>query len=178
MSESNTVSTLMAPKWDFTKFDGPQPNYLYMTMIGSLMWAALCTCPNIAFAVNNLMQFNSSYGPEHIARVKQIFHYLKGTIDYGIQYLHSNSGTKAIGYTNVDWAEEKDQKSILGNVFIMSGGAVALGTKKQGSIALSTLVSRTAPGCVTLHTRQPSLTLFRPSSGTIMEALLVTFPKH
>ncbi len=103
------------------------------------MWAALCTCPNIAFAVNNLMQFNSSYGPEHIARVKQIFHYLKGTIDYGIQYLHSNSGTKAIGYTNVDWAEEKDWKSISGNVFIMSGGAVAWSVKKQGSIALSTL---------------------------------------
>src|SRR5260221_7542383 len=140
-----------------------------MTMIGSLMWAALCTCPNIAFAVNNLVQFNSSYGPEHIAGVKQIFHYLKGTIDYGIQYSHSNLGTKAIGYANVDWAEEKDQKSILGNVFIMSGGAVAWSTKKQGSIALSTLVSRTAPGCVTRHTRHASVTHFRPISGNIVE---------
>src|SRR5258707_5937544 len=139
MSESNTVSTPMAPKQDFTKFDGPRPNYPYTTMIGSLMWAALCTCPNIAFAVNNLVQFNSSYGPEHIAGVKQIFHYLKGTIDYGIQYSHSNLGTKVIGYADVDWAEEKDQKSILGNVFIMSGGAIAWSAKKQGSIALSTL---------------------------------------
>ncbi len=103
------------------------------------MWAALCTCPNIAFTVNNLVQFNSSYGPEHIAGVKQIFRYLKGTIDYGIQYSHSNSGTKAIGYADADWAEEKDRKSISGNVFIMSGGAVAWSTKKQGSIALSTL---------------------------------------
>ncbi len=139
MSESNTVSTPMAPKQDFTKFDGPWPDYPYTTMIGSLMWAALCTCPDIAFVVNNLVQFNSSYGPEHIARVKRIFHYLKGTIDYRIQYSHSNLGTKVIGYTDADWAEEKDRKSISGNVFIMSGGAVAWSAKKQGSIALSTL---------------------------------------
>src|SRR5260221_2000268 len=139
MSESNTVSTPMAPKQDFTKFDGPRPNYPYTTMIGSLMWAALCTCPDIAFVVNNLAQFNSSYGLEHIAGVKRIFRYLKGTIDYGIQYSHSNSGTKVIGYANADWAEEKDQQSISGNVFIMSGGAIAWSMKKQGSTALPTL---------------------------------------
>ena len=103
------------------------------------MWAALHTCPDIVFAINNLMQFNSSYGQEHIAGVKQIFHYLKGTIDYRIQYLHSDLGTKVIGYADADWAEEKDQKSISGNVFIMSGGAIAWSAKKQGSIALSTL---------------------------------------
>src|SRR5258708_16119818 len=101
-----------------------------MTMIGSLMWAALCTCPDIVFAVNNLAQFNLSYGLEHIAGVKQIFCYLKGTIDYGIQYSHSNSGTTAIGYTDPDWAEETDRKSISVNVFILQGAAVAFPPNK------------------------------------------------
>ena len=40
----------------------------------------------------------------------------------------------AIGYADVDWAEDKDQKSISGNIFIMSGGAIAWSTKKQGLI--------------------------------------------
>src|SRR5260370_32038447 len=108
-------------------------------MIGSLMWAALCKQPNIAFAVNSLAQFNLSFGPEHIARVKQNFRYLKGTINYDIQYSQSNSGTMTIGYADADWAEDKDWKSISGNVFIMSGGAIAWSAKKQGTIALSTL---------------------------------------
>src|SRR5260370_37809340 len=60
-------------------------------------------------------------------------------IDYGIQYSHSKSGTMAIGYTDADWAEDKDQKSISGNVFIMSGGAITWSAKKQGLIALSML---------------------------------------
>src|SRR5260370_42157674 len=110
-----------------------------MTMIGSLMWAALCTQPNIAFTVNSLAQLNSFFRPEHIAAVKQIFQCLKGMINYGIQYSCSKSGTMPIGYTDADWAEDKDQKSISGNVFIMSGGAVAWSAKKQGLIALSML---------------------------------------
>ncbi len=65
--------------------------------------------------INYLAQFNSSYGPEHI------------------------SGIKQIGYADADWAEEKDRKSISGNSFMMSGGAVSWSAKKQGLVALSTL---------------------------------------
>ena len=96
-------------------------------------------CPDIAFVVNHLVQFNSSFGPEHISAIKQVFHYLKGTVNYSIQFTPSNSGIKALGFVDADWAEEKDRKSISGNIFIMSGGAIAWSAKKQGSIALSTL---------------------------------------
>ena len=108
-------------------------------MIGSLMWAALCTCPDIAFAVNHLVQFTSCFGPEHVSTVKRVFWYLKGTVNYGIQYGPSDLGTKALGYVDADWAEEKDWRSISGNVFIMSGGAVSWSAKKQGLVTLSTL---------------------------------------
>ena len=43
MSDSNTIGTPMAPKQTFEKFEGPRPDYPYTTMIGSLMWATLCT---------------------------------------------------------------------------------------------------------------------------------------
>src|SRR6266446_7208699 len=37
-------------------------------------------------------------------------------------------------------------------------------------------LSRTAPGCVTRHTRHASVTHFRPISGNIVEVTLVTSP--
>ena len=43
MSDCNTAPTPMTPKWDYIKFNGPRPDYPYTTMIGSLMWAVLCT---------------------------------------------------------------------------------------------------------------------------------------
>src|SRR5260370_4947750 len=139
MSDCNPAPTPMSPKWTLEKFDGPQPNFLYTMMIGSLMWAALCTHPNIVFSVNHLVQFNSSFSVDHISAVKQVFWYLKGTLKFSIQFAPSDLGTKVLGFIDADWAEEKDQKSISGNLFIMSGGAVSWSVKKQGSIALSTL---------------------------------------
>src|SRR5260370_37145606 len=139
MSDCNPAPTPMSPKWILEKFDGARPDFPYTTLISSLMWADLCTCPDIAFAVNHLVQFNSSFGMDHISAIKWVFCYLKGTIKYSIQFSPSNLGTKALGYVDVDWAEEKDQKSISGNLFMMSGGAVSWSAKKQGSIALSTL---------------------------------------
>ena len=139
MMDANAATTPMYPKQAYEKFSGPCPDYPYLTMVGSLMWAALCTCPDIAFAVHHFAQFNNSYGPEHISGVKRIFRYLKGTTNRGITYSKSDSGLMAVGYADADWVEQKDRKSISGNLFIMSGGAIAWSTKKQGTITLLTL---------------------------------------
>lgn len=37
----------------------------YQSLIGALMYLAVNTRPNIAYAVNFLNQFNSNYGTEH-----------------------------------------------------------------------------------------------------------------
>jgi len=139
MVDANTAATPMFPKQAYKKFPGLHPDYPYSTMIGSLMWAALCTCPDIAFAIHHFAQFNNSYGPEHITGVKRIFHYLKSTTNHGITYSKSDSGLTAVRYADTDWGEQKDQKSISGNLFMMSGGAIAWSAKKQGTITLSTL---------------------------------------
>src|SRR5258708_30320438 len=49
-------------------------------------------------------------------------------------------------------------------------------TSRGGSSPMSPPVSRTAPGCVTRHTRHASVTHFRPISGNIVEVTLVTSP--
>lgn len=60
------VTTPMKPNKPLLKRDGPFDKdfaSIYATGIGSLMYAAISTRPDIAFAVQNLSQFNP--GPEH-----------------------------------------------------------------------------------------------------------------
>ena len=58
----------------------------YASAVGSLMYALVCTKPNIAHAVGLLSRFMSKSGKEHWTTVKPIFMYLRGTSDYGLCY--------------------------------------------------------------------------------------------
>jgi len=53
----------------------------YREAIGSLMYAAVSTRPDIAFAVSTLSQFLENPGEAHWEGVKRIFCYLLGTKD-------------------------------------------------------------------------------------------------
>lgn len=52
---------------------------LYRSLIGSLTYLAVSTCPDIAHAVSVLGQYNSDYGLEHWKAAKRFFRYLQGT---------------------------------------------------------------------------------------------------
>lgn len=52
----------------------------YAALIGSLMYLAIGTRPDIAFAVNRLAQFTQNPRPIHWTAVKRIFRYLKYTL--------------------------------------------------------------------------------------------------
>ena len=56
----------------------------YASAVGSLMYAMVCTRPDIAHAVGVLSRFMSKPRKEHWTRVKQVFRYLCGTSDYGL----------------------------------------------------------------------------------------------
>ena len=51
----------------------------YANLIGLLMYLAIATCPDIAYAINKLAQFTSAPKPKHWTAVKRILRYLKGT---------------------------------------------------------------------------------------------------
>jgi Reverse transcriptase (RNA-dependent DNA polymerase) len=54
----------------------------YRQVIASLMWAAVATQPDIAFAVSTLSQFLENPGGPHWNAAKRVLKYLKGTRDY------------------------------------------------------------------------------------------------
>ena len=54
----------------------------YQKLVGSLMYLMVATRPDLAFAVGAVSQFMSSPGEEHLAAVKRIMRYIKGTHNY------------------------------------------------------------------------------------------------
>jgi len=112
----------------------------YQQAIGSLLYAALLTRPDIAYTVNTLAKYSSNPGPEHIKAVKRIFRYLKGSLDYTITYNgNTTNSLYTKGYTDADYAGDKDEyKSTTGYIFYLANGPIAYSTKLQEVTAQST----------------------------------------
>ncbi|XP_070051893.1 secreted RxLR effector protein 161-like [Nicotiana tomentosiformis] len=110
----------------------------YASAVGSLVYAMLCTRPDICFVVGMVSRFQSNPGREHWTVVKRIIMYLKRTRDYMLVY---HSGDLApIGYTDSDFQSDRDsRKSISGYVFTIEGGAISWRSIKQSCIADSTM---------------------------------------
>jgi len=58
----------------------------YREAIGSLMYLAVATRPDIAFAVSTLSRFLDNPGDTHWEAVKQIFRYIAGTRSLQLTY--------------------------------------------------------------------------------------------
>ena len=54
----------------------------YASAVKSLMYAMLCTMPDICFAVGMVSRYQSDPGEEHWIAVKHIFKYLRRMRDY------------------------------------------------------------------------------------------------
>jgi hypothetical protein len=114
---------------------------LYRSAIGSLMYAAIATRPDIAYAVNSLSQFNTKPTQTHWNGVTHIFRYLKGTKEIGIIYdmMEGNANLGIVAYTNSDNGKSFHKKAITGGVILLAGGAVKWTAEKQPIITLSTM---------------------------------------
>jgi hypothetical protein len=116
----------------------------YQAIVGSLMYAALGTRPDIAYAVAALSRYNSRPLAVHLTAAKRVLRYLKATKAAKLCYTSSadsdSTSEELHGYTDADWAgDSADRKSQGGFVFAMGGAAVSWQSRKQPLIALSTL---------------------------------------
>jgi hypothetical protein len=114
----------------------------YASLIGSLMYAAIATRPDIAYAVNRLASYTANPDMSHWTAAKRILRYLKGTKDLGITYKSKRSKDSneniVIGYSDASFANNDDRSSVSGYTFLASEGAITWGSKKQNVISLST----------------------------------------
>lgn len=101
----------------------------YASAIGSLMYAMLCTRPDIAYAVSLTSRYQSNPGLEHWIAVKNILKYLRRTKDLFLIY--GGGDLQLDGYTDSDFQSDiDDRKSTSGYVFIYNGGAVSWKSSK------------------------------------------------
>ncbi|XP_043717750.1 secreted RxLR effector protein 161-like [Telopea speciosissima] len=109
----------------------------YASVIGNLMYAMLCTRPDICYIVGIMSRYQSNPGQEHWAAIKGILKYLRRTKDYFIVY--GCDQLSVVGYTDSDFQTDKDdRKSTSGMVFMIGDGAVIWRSAKQKSIVDST----------------------------------------
>ena len=121
----------MSPSAPLTKSQSPTTlagiakmrNVPYREAIGSLMYAAMGTRPDIAFATSTVAQFLENPGWEHWEAVKLIFRYLKGTRDLCLVY--GGERKDLAGWVDADGASQEHRRAISGYVFMVDGGAIS-----------------------------------------------------
>jgi len=151
MSECKPVNTPLEnnklPKSNDTDCLNANMKHTYNSCIGGLLYLSVRTRPDICYAVNYLSQFNSAPSEQHWTAVKRVLRYLKGTMNFGILYTRNQSNV--VGYSDADFAGDiNGRRSCSGFVFILSGGAISWGSKKQSSVALSTAESEYVALCL------------------------------
>ena len=106
---------------------------LYQSIVGSLIYVAVATRPDISQAVGAASKYCSEPSEAHLTAEKRILRYLKETINIGLKYEKSENGT-LVSYSDADWAGDLNDR----HLFLMAGGPVSWLSKKQSTVALST----------------------------------------
>ena len=116
----------------------------YRALVGLLLYIAMWTRPDIAFAVSQVARFQMAPTTHHWDCAKHIVRYIKGTRDLGLTYSATNaSGVKhdkpvLRGYVDASWGEDLEgRQSQSGYVFTMGNAAISWRSKLQRVPALS-----------------------------------------
>ena len=111
----------------------------YREAIGSLMFLATVTRPDLAFAVSVVARSMEQPTENDWRKVKRIFRYIKGTISLGIKYGPKRKPAVLDMYSDSDYASEtSSRKSTSALICKFAGGAITWKSKLQKCVALST----------------------------------------
>jgi hypothetical protein len=128
MQNEKPVRTPLASHFKLTKEMCPKTQdeieYMsrvsYSSAVGSLMYAMVCTRPDISHAVGVVSRYMNNPGKEDWEAVKWILRYLRGTTNHALCF--GGSDTVLQGYVDSDMAGDKDNKrSTTGYVFTIGG---------------------------------------------------------
>lgn len=119
-----------APEVDSTK---------YRSIVGSLRYL-IHTRPDLAHPVGIVSRFMEAPTSEHLAAVKHILRYVKGTLSFGCSYVKKKDAKdeQLHGYSDSDMAGDvDDRKSTTGVAFFLGPNLVSWLSQKQKVVALS-----------------------------------------
>ena len=110
----------------------------YASAVGSIMYAMICTRPDVSYALSVTSRYQPDPGKSHWTAVKNILKYLRRTKDMFLVY----GGEEELGvrgYMDASFQTDlDDSRSQSGYVFLVNGGAVSWKSSKQETVADST----------------------------------------
>ena len=113
----------------------------YASAVGSLMYAQVCTSPDIVFIVGMLGRYLSNPGMDHWKAAKRVMRSLQSTKDHMLIYRRSDY-LEIVGYSDSDFAGCQDSKgSMSGYVYLLAGKVISWKSVKQTLIASSTMAA-------------------------------------
>ena len=111
----------------------------YSSVVGSLMYAMVCSCPDLAYAVSAIGRYMEQLGKEHWKAIQWIMRYLRGSCSVCLQF----GRTRVVGYVDYDCVEDLDKRrSLIGYVFTIGGCAISWKATLQSTVALSTIEAK------------------------------------
>jgi hypothetical protein len=142
MSNSHPISTPALPNEHLVKLTFPEVNAkAYQCALDSLIYPMLETHPDLGYTIAALSCHATNPGPDHQHALEQVFWYLRATSDKQLIFEQGTlSSLMLFGYTNMDWASNINNcKSISNYTFKLADATVSWSSKKQTSIALSSI---------------------------------------
>lgn len=113
---------------------------LYRQLVGSLNYLTI-TRPDIAFAVQQVSQFLHSPRHLHLAAVRRIIRYLRGTPSRGL-FFPSGSSMQLSAFSDADWAGcPNTRRSITGWCMFLGNSLISWKSKKQDRVSKSSTES-------------------------------------
>jgi hypothetical protein len=106
-----------------SKFDGTSLLDLakYRHIVGALQYCTI-TCPEIAFAINQLCQHMHAPSIAHWTVAKRVLRYLKDFVDHGLIYTKGSLHLSA--YCDADWAGSPDDRRSTSRFAIFLGNCL------------------------------------------------------
>ena len=144
--KTKSVSTPFAPHFKLSDVMSPnneaEREYMsrvpYANAIGSLMYAMVCTRPDISHVVGVVSRYMHNPGKDHQQTVKWILRYIHNTVDVGLVFEQKDS-QYLVGYCDSDYAGDLDKRrSTTGYVFTIANAPVSWKSTLQSTVALST----------------------------------------
>lgn len=114
---------------------------MYREAVGSLIYLATCSRPDLSFVVSRLSQYFAEPTEEQWSTVKHVLQYLKGTAEKGLCFRRSSDKLGIQAYSDADWASNvNNRRSTTGYCVTLSKNSfpVSWKTRKQPTVALST----------------------------------------
>ena len=146
MNEGKPVSTPLGSHFRLSKEKSPKTKeerdhmskVSYALAIGSLIYAMVCTRPDIAHVVGVVSRYMSRPEKQHWEAVKWILRYLRGSTNTCLYFI--GASLKLQGYVDADLASDIDSRnSTTKFVFTLGGTTISWASNLQKIVALSTI---------------------------------------